>query len=598
MARPSKIHSFTIYEDTGIPTPDPAQESSTYDGYMATHKSDGPVTEQQESYAFAAGAHDDVQKLVLTPHEQKEDADIKRRESTLTSTSVSSLPISTYETEDDRALPMQPSYTIRPSFRQPESFRRMQVTSPPPFKSRSPRPSILNGSRSRAGRPRSINSGNARGSPRPGKKRVTEDSDTEHELEGEQHPLVLLHVTLLPINLPWRAESMQELLPKRTMEKLQLLRSKVTETVLKRGILIPHPRQEFDLLEEKLLEALELKEERVTKCGHFRSRDSTGSEGSGRDSDSGLGSSLDGSEGEMCETCRHHVKTSKFGVGTKSKKWSVKVYAANGLMRCSAWAAAWSEMESVDVEILPWIGDEMRRKLDERTEQERVDEHDSRESEEARINELVEEQVRRTYENMARAEEARRQQRVAAPNRPRSIVESSAPAVLPPKPTSHPLLEPAQMDLPQIYRPSQIPLSVLLKNYIYLLAQDRRNVIIFCLGIFVLLLTIRQGTAGKHDAMPSFADACARYQPLPSMVQPSAAGLGSATLAPEETVSGPVSSAGATATGSILQSLLGFDEPFSGGLVDEGQPEHAKEQGGDTTPMTSNDNEDAMEMNE
>lgn len=270
-------------------------------------------------------------------------------------------------------------------------------------------------------------------------------------------------------------------------------------------------------------------------------------------------------------------------------------------MRCSAWAAAWSEMECVDVEILPWIGDEMRRKLDERTEQERVDEHDRREGEEARINEVVEEQVRRVYENIARAEEARRQQTVAPLNRSSSTVESSAPAVLPPNPKSDPLPGPAQMDLPQIYRPSQIPLSVLLKNYFYFLAQDRRNVIIFCLGIFMLLLTIRHGAAGNHEVMTSFEDACARNQPLPSIVQPPAeAELGSATVAPEEALLSSVSSAGATATatGSILQSILGSEEPFTGGLVDEGQVEHAKEQEGDASSGMSHDNEDVMEMAE
>ena len=145
---------------------------------------------------------------------------------------------------------------------------------------------------------------------------------------------------------------MQEVLPQRTLDNLQLLRSKVTETVLQRGILIPHPREEYELLEERLLEALELRKERVTKCGHFRSRDSMSSTSSGessvRSDDSGVGSSIE-SDGELCSTCQHHLKTARTVTGKGGSRWNIRVFAANGLMRASAWSAAWGEMERVDV---------------------------------------------------------------------------------------------------------------------------------------------------------------------------------------------------------------------------------------------------------
>src|SRR6201999_4293007 len=112
--------------------------------------------------------------------------------------------------------------------------------------------------------------------------------------------------------------------------------------------------EEYEMLEERLLEALELRGARVTKCGHFRPRSSDGSSSLSseeeRGSDSGVGSSVDSSGEEVCATCGHCVKTATSDV---DKTWTIKVFAANGLMRSSAWAAAWSEMERVDVEILP-----------------------------------------------------------------------------------------------------------------------------------------------------------------------------------------------------------------------------------------------------
>ena len=291
---------------------------------------------------------------------------------------------------------------------------------------------------------------------------------------------------------------MREILPSQVLDNLQLLRSKVTDTVLTRGVLIPHPREEFELLEERLLEALELKEERITKCGHFRnrvsSRSDTSREDSGRDSDSGIGS-MDEANGELCAICRRYIQGPKSGVGDKTRRWTLKVFAANGLMRSSAWSAAWPEMERVDVEILPWISDETRQKLDKRTAEEELEEHERLEDEEARIKELVEEQVRVAYEERKRVGDAElralpqqntMQLQLARPTANSSKVEIFSPGRDIESPTGAP---PA--DLPHIYKPSQIPLPVLLRNYVYLLAQDRRNIVIFLLSILVLFYAAR-----------------------------------------------------------------------------------------------------------
>lgn len=320
--------------------------------------------------------------------------------------------------------------------------------------------------------------------------------------EGKEYPLVLLHVTLLPIELRWRAEALRDLLPPKTFENLQLLRSKVSETIAQRGILIPHPREEYELLEERLLEALDLKKERVTKCGHFRSRYSTSSssssEGSVQSGDSALGSSIEGSSVEICSVCYHHIKDSEV-----QNPWSIKVFAANGLMRAAAWTAAWSEMERVDIEILPWINEDLRRQLDARMADEEAEEKSRREDEEARIREVVEEQVRIAYEHRANAEQGQSTNRDSVGGEdyaqqlrhgatlPEDLKEArQADQYSQPEPSF-----PASECLPQVYRRKDVPLSLLLRNYVYLLAQDKRNIFIAALSLLTLWLCLRAAFA-------------------------------------------------------------------------------------------------------
>ena len=490
MARLSKSHHFKIFEDTGIPTP-PTDENDPFNEPARQPRASSKSEAYDEPTELE---HDDP------PSGAEEDDDPLPRDSL---TSVSSFPESATQYNDtDYAPPLPPPASpqkfftpqvIRPSFRRPESVRRMQMASP--------RQSILSYYRSsRSGTPRSEL---GKGSPR-GRRRITEESTSEEEEarqeEKNTHPLVLLHVTLLPIAMPWSMESMEELLPPQVLENLHLLRSKVTETVQQRGVLIPHPREEYEMLEERLLEALELKDERVTKCGHFRARISDSSvESSGRESDSGLGSSSDGSEdGERCKVCRHHIHCT----AGKKKEWNVKVFAANGLMRSAAWAAAWSEMESVDIEVLPWISEEDRRKLDQRKEDEMRERE--RVGESADEMQLVIEQKMIEHHALVEEEVAlRSSDRVvtssdddAAPVEERGTATDSAPK-------SPPDAAPAD-DLPPIYRSSQVPLSVLLRNYLLLLAQDRRNVAMFFLGLLAVFFALSSAPGGNTSASTGF----------------------------------------------------------------------------------------------
>jgi hypothetical protein len=287
---------------------------------------------------------------------------------------------------------------------------------------------------------------------------------------------------------------MQDSLPSNVVENLQLLGSKLSDTTLQRGVLIPHPKEEYELLEERLLEALELKEERVTKCGHFAHQASRNSEAvntnSGRRSDSGIGSSPDSSDEELCAICQSHIKQSKSGVGPRSGKWVIKVYAANGLMRSAAWAAAWSDMERVDVEIAPWISDDIRQKLDERRIQEEAAKQDLVEDEESRIRQIVDEHVHLVLENRLATLATLQHQQSPAPSEPQqpAVPESMRIEAPVPIPQSEPIDSIGSKELPMIYRPSQIPISVLLKNYVYLLAQDRSNLVVLGLCIAMVFL--------------------------------------------------------------------------------------------------------------
>ncbi|GAB7327313.1 hypothetical protein MBLNU13_g11192t1 [Cladosporium sp. NU13] len=470
MARLSKTSPFQIYND-GNTTSEATQRSdfdenveeqdATEQPFAWTKKDDGFVTESSDEERH--GGNDDG-------GQEGDD------EKNYTRTSISSFPESSYPTDYERT-PMHKPYT--PQYARPSS-RRMQLSSP-----------LRKG---KFGTPYS----EPRGSPRSRRK----DFDAESDLhEPKRFPLILLHITALPLNISWTHQSMRETLPQQILDNLQLLKSKLSATVLKRGILIPHPRDDYELLEEKLLEALDLEEPRISKCGHYRNRHSTDSDLTTATSstDSGVGSSVeDGSDDEHCSTCHHHL----LAAGSGKQKWAIKVYAANGLMRASAWQAAWSEMERVDVEIMPWIKDELRIKLDEANTQELVVAKVDPEADELRINQLVEERLRLLEQDSERAREAamsREIERIVI-NEQRQFSQAIQEATVEQAEATKradctPTIEPTSTELPNIYRPKDIPLSILLWNYVFLLARKPKNMAIFFLVVLVTGLLAIVGPA-------------------------------------------------------------------------------------------------------
>ncbi len=287
-------------------------------------------------------------------------------------------------------------------------------------------------------------------------------------------------------------------MPPHIIENWKLLRQKATQTVLDRGILIPHPKEDYDLLEERLLESLELKTPRILKCGHFHLSPEEEADVAGSDT---LDSDEDeDADADICDDCGRRIRDGRFGSGVGSKRWDIKLFAANGLMRAGAWGAAWREMERVDVEIVPWMDEDMKRQL----ELQRLDELESTTASQPHaiaVDEGLEDAVPQPHPVM---DEARMREIYGDSSAQPYTVDdfdrdderiNSNPL---PGPQSHIRghEENQRVQQQQSEQHREIPLPVVLRNYIYLLisAQDGRNLAIGVLSLLVLVLTLRNFT--------------------------------------------------------------------------------------------------------
>ncbi|KAI0019467.1 hypothetical protein F4780DRAFT_780499 [Xylariomycetidae sp. FL0641] len=258
--------------------------------------------------------------------------------------------ISQYE-KDDAFVPTARG-TPRVPFRTPSDIRAMQMSSPTPSVFGSPRsakrpfPTV-----SRLGTP----SASAQFSPKR--------KSTPPRFRRQEAPLVLLHVTLLPLRWMWGEvvnsldpESMSEQ-AKGLREAWRMLQDRVGDTVSERGVLLGHPQDDYEVLEERLLEALELplrRRARILECGHYLgpSNESTLMEDDESEDDYDQRSHRSVDQRHWCGTCKRDIKCDSLGPG---KIFRVKVYASNGLMKAGAWEACWKEMERVDVELEPVV---------------------------------------------------------------------------------------------------------------------------------------------------------------------------------------------------------------------------------------------------
>lgn len=386
----------------------------------------------------------------------------------------------------------------RSPFRNPSSVRAIQMDTTPPYLS-SPKSQqrYRFTTPSRNGTPRSARSFHSTTSKSPVKKAKRE------------FPLVLLHVTLLPIPVSYSPAIMQKVLPHHILENWKLLQEKVTDTVLERGILIPHPRDEYELLEERLLESLELKVPKILQCGHFHRDEDKGSDHNQSNHDD-----VDSdNDADICDDCGRRVRDGRFGTGTGTKRWNIKVFAANGLMRAGAWAAAWKEMERIDVEIMPWIDEDMKRQLQLRKQEEesripqqaQEDNQDQRPRanstmDEARMREIYGDEPQ-PYIDGSEDEVSELNESRVSPSPDLHHEHQSRPESPSDGRHTRPESPPNSQYQRQAYAQA-IPLEVLLRNYIYLAAQDRRNIAIFFLSILVFFLALSKPAAVRVQITP------------------------------------------------------------------------------------------------
>ncbi|KAH0368384.1 hypothetical protein KCU65_g3989, partial [Aureobasidium melanogenum] len=381
--------------------------------------------------------------------EHNDKNDFKRRISNITTTSVSSFPDSAWPSDSD----VHPTAKPRPAYRV-GSIRR----SPLPERLS---PSTLRPPRHSLHRPRSRGEG---GRPKSKGEDITRRDDPPET----SAPLVLLHVTVLPPRLPWNRAVLDATLPPELKRQFGVLRAATSGLVAQRGILIAHPREEFELLEESVLEALDLLPERIGHDGQYRPRTPNTVEGGDTDDEEEI-------DVQPCDTCqRVHV----------GDAWSVRVYAANGLMRAGAWAACWSEMERVDCEVRPCISEHISRRLDEM--------------------QVAEDIANERGSHVPAAQFIHERQAIEMPKRHVQfdlVAPTNKPAVVtmneqrnsetqPKSPTTPRPASALQDDLPSIYHPKDVPLGLLLRNYIYLMLRDRRNIAICFLGLTLLASTL------------------------------------------------------------------------------------------------------------
>ncbi|OBT40904.1 hypothetical protein VE00_08770 [Pseudogymnoascus sp. WSF 3629] len=408
--------------------------------------------------------------------------------------------------------PHTPSKVLnRPPFRTPSSVRAMQMSSPPP--------SVFSGSPTSRKR---VNSSRL-STPNRLQSSLTKHRTPTKFKAKEEHPLVLLHVTVLPLH--WQHAQIMDTAPPDVLSKdllavresWKLLQEKLGDTVFERGVLLPHPQDSYETLEERLCAALELPmrpRAKILACGHYVGPSTSFSDSELSSSDSSDSEDLDSevsTKSLWCDICCRDVRFGKFDSmpGRQKKSFKVKIFASNGLMGAGAWAACWREMERVDVEITPWVEATAAKEINELTEtvmaHQTSDESHFEEVHHSIIEEPVpsvkieapEEESHVDFADIARSERDAMRLREIYGEQP-----SPAPEQVPhPQQDHHPQHDPH----PQHERPSSRRQTArhqqdesfvtLLVAAAKVLVQDKKNVMIFLLSLVVLLLAVRPGGA-------------------------------------------------------------------------------------------------------
>ncbi|KAK8182662.1 hypothetical protein BC567DRAFT_64748 [Phyllosticta citribraziliensis] len=403
-------------------------------------------------------------------------------------------------------------------------------------------------------------------------------SSTHHSSDArDTRPLILLHATVLPVTPPAPLSTMAAAnIPWHVRQNWRLLEQKLSDPVLmSRGLLLPHPRDEYDLLEERLLEALELKTPRVWRCGHFYGSEEADAGKKRADSaigtdeerpeglqeraaDSSPGSNAldssgsdngddadDAADAPVCSVCREPLHVPPSLDRGAPNGWDIRIFAANGLMRSSAWSAAWSEMERVDVAVTPLLTSAQRLALAAQVEREarqteqlemaRVEEAQREAADRAKNEELGREKQRVREverERAAALELAERQEAdklrymaaaaVAAAAERRVIEESARDTErLRAREAKELQLAKKREEMERskalLAEKQQMPLSTLLCNCAVVFATDRRNVAALLLGVIVAAFWLCFGGSPAISSSHANADASYDITPISSV---------------------------------------------------------------------------------
>ncbi|KAI0449295.1 hypothetical protein F5B21DRAFT_494770 [Xylaria acuta] len=445
--------------------------------------------------------------------------------------------------------------TPRPPFRTPSDVRAMQMSSPTASVLGSPRSSRKH-----------FATGSRMGTPSASAQYSPKRKSTPPRFKSRQEaPLVLLHVTLLPLRWMW-GDLVNNLDPVEMSEQTKTLRNswrilqdRVGDTVIERGILLGHPQNDYEVLEERLLEALDLpvrRRARILECGHYLgpSNETTLTEDEESEDEYSQHRRQSASKRHWCATCKSEIRYDALG---EAKVFRVKIYASNGLMRAGAWEACWKEMERVDVElepiVEPAVQDEIVRLAAAQQEREiaqqeeaeiakevalqyeeqrRSEEHILLQQEQARLQsssppppEVMHEAI---HERIHESRSPRRRQRDEERLREIYGETSQPPESHAREPSSHhhpdsynptPPPRPAEeeahqqpKDRPRGYQSASLP--ELLLQSARVLMQDRKNVIILTLGLFVLILSLR-----STPTEPPYEPIIHRLKNMPDMQQ-------------------------------------------------------------------------------
>lgn len=401
---------------------------------------------------------------------------------------VSRIPSAASFTPKDSTQATPSRVLSRPPFRTPSSVRAMQMSSPTPSIFSSPRstkrhlPTV-----SRIGTPNSHYSSPSKKTP------------TRFKVKKE-YPLVLLHVTVLPLS--WNHSHLMfspDLPPTlhSVKDNWRLLQEKLGDTVLERGILLPHPQDSYEVLEERLLEALELPvrpRARILKCGHYMGPETPIS----LEEDAG-DQHFQGEERKWCDICGRDVRIEGNRDGTGEQRFRIKIYASNGLMRAGAWAAAWREMERVDVEIEPFVEGGLAVELEHMsasaTHVPQIDHDDGFEDEEEHSIEHTEERSPEQLQEIITLDEDKMRRRRMEEERIREIYGPDTPFT--PCPPVRPRISKQRSSRPAEH-PDSLPELLLAAFKIAM--RDKKNVAICFLSVLVLLLALRPGSNTSNPA--------------------------------------------------------------------------------------------------